>query len=576
MIGRALVPALPLIVVALWFRGLGAYPANDDFLFARSAQHWAEEDRFLLVSLNGYLTPSAVVHVATGWLAAEAFGFSFLTLRWATLTVCACGGVALYSLARTVGCGRGVACLIATALVVNPFYFGHAFTFMTDAPAVAWASVALSCYVRGSLYGSCRWLFVGSIATLLGVWTRQTDIAILVFPTYFVGAEAFARRQWFASLKPWSAACLVPVIGLLAFLLGVFDTGTVDQDFPGLTRRLDGAWLRRAAIDGYGVCLLTAFAILPLAPLLATRLADRLRHRSRGRRRMLAGVGFAVVAALSGALYSTHGEAYLTNGGGTGPFLQNAHFGPILLSDSYDPGRWSDMGNVVWPAAIWQAISLMAILATGLMAAVAVDEVAELFDRPADGSLRSRWSMGALLTAGVTCFGLLLLIEKRFDRYWMALFAPVFAWTAVRVAQRSASAGPGRQWRIPVWASIASTTLLAATLAMSIVFTHDYLAWNQARWRLVEEYRARGFDPDQIDGGYEVNGWFRSAADPATKDRPEDAGHPWWGGNSVRWIAGAPRDGFRTIDRSEWRSWATGRTHSIYGLSRGELTTPGP
>jgi hypothetical protein len=37
---------------------------------------------------------------------------------------------------------------------------------------------------------------------------------------------------------------------------------------------------------------------------------------------------------------------------------------------------------------------------------------------------------------------------------------------------------------------------------------HDWLSWNAARWELGERAVARGARPDEIEGGFEWDGWF--------------------------------------------------------------------
>jgi hypothetical protein len=39
--------------------------------------------------------------------------------------------------------------------------------------------------------------------------------------------------------------------------------------------------------------------------------------------------------------------------------------------------------------------------------------------------------------------------------------------------------------------------------------THDYLAWNRARWHAVDDLLGRGIPHTKIDGGFEVNAWYR-------------------------------------------------------------------
>ena len=48
---------------------------------------------------------------------------------------------------------------------------------------------------------------------------------------------------------------------------------------------------------------------------------------------------------------------------------------------------------------------------------------------------------------------------------------------------------------------------------MSVVFTHDMLAWNNARWSWVNNRLDHGFEARDIDAGRDVNAWLRMDED---------------------------------------------------------------
>ena len=74
----------------------------------------------------------------------------------------------------------------------------------------------------------------------------------------------------------------------------------------------------------------------------------------------------AVLVALLIPFAGTSGRACITNS--TGAFIQNAHFGPIFLSDMDEPGRWGQLGGVAWPLRVWQVLSLLSILSCACLA----------------------------------------------------------------------------------------------------------------------------------------------------------------------------------------------------------------
>jgi hypothetical protein len=136
-----------------------------------------------------------------------------------------------------------------------------------------------------------------------------------------------------------------------------------------------------------------------------------------------------------------------------------------------------------------------------------------------------------------------------FDRYLLPLVPLAFLVAASTVAGRHE---PLRQ-AAPVasWAGLA----LATTLGLfSVGATHDYFAWNRARWLALDDLRQMdGVVPEAIDGGYEFNGLYRY--DPATPW--------WWAGDEEYVLAFGPMRGYCEVRRYPFRRWAPGGDGSV-------------
>jgi hypothetical protein len=106
---------------------------------------------------------------------------------------------------------------------------------------------------------------------------------------------------------------------------------------------------------------------------------------------------------------------------------------------------------------------------------------------------------------------------------------------------------------------------------MSLAFTHDMLAWNDVRWRFVNEQLASGVKAESIDGGRDVNAWLRLDEDPNTSARTGDTSK-WWSGRATIAIAIGNRPGWHEVQRLPWFAWATGgTTHHLLVLERDAL-----
>src|SRR5262249_14981271 len=101
-----------------------------------------------------------------------------------------------------------------------------------------------------------------------------------------------------------------------------------------------------------------------------------------------------------------------------------------------------------------------------------------------------------LVWLSVAHFGVMALLWLFYDRYALVLLPIAIALFL----------GGAEHLRTGIAAA-----LIALFAAVSCVGLRDHLAINGALWQAVEELEARGIPPEQIDGGYIVNGWLQYA-----------------------------------------------------------------
>lgn len=558
---------VPLLIGWIWFSPLGGYPTNDDPFYGRPAQILADEAKFQLVTQAGELSASSVAHVLIGGGLASVAGFSYRVLFLSVILQLWLAAIAIYFFARESGCSRWFAFLWACVLLANPLCFAHAFTFMTDAPAMSWGVWAIYFFRRGifpagASHPSALWLLAGSVCIGVAFWMRQTHVLLCGFPV------AVCLLLWYrGNLTTWRCCCaLLASVTPAALAVLLFESGWLvfGDGFFGEHGRLHvvapkGLDWYQNAINVYGVGILIGFLTVPVLPILLDQLrnpavvalqgADGRTAQRRWQR--LVGLGLAMIWFLP--LIATQGRAAVTSA--TGTVVANAHFGPIFLSDFEMPERWGDMGGVVWPHWIWAIITALAIVNLAALASCLVPHIWAW--RKSDSTVSESNSLifGLVITAIPIMLVILSVRTGVLDRYWMLILPIVFALVPLIVV------------RAQISTQGLATGLLIAQFGLSVVFARDFLVWNQLRWRQVETWLSEGLKPEEIDGGRDVNAWYRSAEDTATMPRAGDT-TTWWSGRARVALAIGPREGWTEFGRLRWRAWATGNEHEILMLRK--------
>jgi hypothetical protein len=193
-----------------------------------------------------------------------------------------------------------------------------------------------------------------------------------------------------------------------------------------------------------------------------------------------------------------------------------------------------------------------------------------LFDRLVRGAIivwsaggRAAWSFVLTVATAAAYWGGILLLffwdHQFFDRYILYLLP--FAIIAVTATPGMGPATHGRWWRVPL-----AVGCLAVYAAFAVAGTHDYIAWNRARWRALDDLvLTRGVAPNQIDGGYEVNGWMQHD----TRYAPRTAANYWWGDAGEDYvIAYGPVGSYQEVARYPVARWLPSTYPAILVLSK--------
>ncbi|MBI2437408.1 MAG: hypothetical protein HYV36_01145, partial [Lentisphaerae bacterium] len=113
--------------------------------------------------------------------------------------------------------------------------------------------------------------------------------------------------------------------------------------------------------------------------------------------------------------------------------------------------------------------------------------------------------------------------------------------------------------------SFLAACLLLALAVFGVGGTHDYFAWQRARWQALRELtEVQKIPAEKIDGGFEFNGLH--FYDPHYADRP---GKSWWWVQDDEYvIAFAPFDNYMEVDRHPYTRWIPPSRGYIFTLQR--------
>jgi hypothetical protein len=447
---------------------------------------------------------------------------------------------------------------------------------MTDVPFAAVAVVATWLFARGFLRQSRALLFAGSIAAAAaflirqhGVWipaaAAATSILLAMLERrharpHNTDSHAPPPRSMAPAVTDAAVSIAVPLAVVVAYTAWTMTSDVVPlavQNKIGEAASVSALAVGNAAFRGAATL---GFLMLPWAWTV---------RRPRGAERTVFFVALGLFAAGAVFLYAREGATmfYLSN------MLADLHVGPLTTRDAQFLARepWPSLGPVFHFALTAASITSTAILSARLFGGIAgithgtraASAITGARDSTADGhSVRAatlsayvdaeRARPGAatfcLIAFALSALGTLAQSHYFFDRYLIVL-VPLAIAALVAVS-------PSLELRSGFAATLGVLSLYA------VAGTHDYMAWNRARWDLLAGLEARGVSPRAIDGGVEYNG-ERLAAEMKTSPSDADArrGQPqsrksWWWVVDDQWIVAlSPLDGYAVSEAREFVRW---------------------
>lgn len=455
----------------------GEFALNDDWVHTDSAQYLSETGKLRMLPFAG---PTFYVPILYGAGLIQTFGFSYSLFRLSTLILSAATVLILYILLNKVTQPTW-AFFGSVLLLFNPIFYNLSFTFMTDVPALFLFVSSLLAYWVGFKEKRPSFLFYASILSVIGAFTRQTNILLLCAGGLYALTQT--RRIPFRHIF-WSfGAPLTLGAGIYLYLLvhNLLPQGAalhyIQEPVKILEHALWWSW--------YTLIYLGFFAL----PLAAGWLFKR-KAIYKNKRLFLYMLIPVVIAVIIRQVYHLQ-FPYILN------IINIYGLGPMqgVLNGSLTP---------LFPSKVWGVLTLMFAGSAGWCLYILKEKSSRL-KRP----LGLVWLFSALYLVPI-------LIFESFDRYYLPLFITLTIFLIVRIHETKFS-------------FFAMTLIILVYAHFSITQTSFYLSWNEVRWNLADDiHEKENLETHHIDGGYEWNG-VHSYWSAQESDLPHGAWTaPWW------------------------------------------------
>jgi len=482
----------------------GDFPLNDDWSYAIATRTLVATGAW---HPTGWTSMPLITNALWAAPICAASSCSFNDLRLTTLLASLLFFSATFFLVR-VNCNRNALPLLSAILVAfNPIVYTLSFTFMADVLFSALLTLSILFFFLSIEQDSVLLAVLGTILALAATMSRQLGLCVPVgYLIVRMLQPGHGRRKYILAFAPF----ILCAASLALFNGWLRETGRIPltyyaplQEIVALLQSPVKLILRIS----YNLVEFLLYLGLFSSPVLVltTRPAVVAKTQSWVRNGPLV---VAAAATLICAVCMIARRQIMPLGMN---MLIPQGIGPLTLRDA----AILDLPNVpALPSIFWICVTLISLWGTfELVARVAIYATNTVSTRRYRNF--SDAEAGILLAVvSILAYITPLLATRIFDRYFIPLL-PLVLFFLVHVS----AADSVKRYRM-----IGSAALCLMTAGFAVLTTHDYMAWNRARWRAIADLQNSGdARPTTLDGGLEYNGLF--SYNPFYQIRD---GKSWW------------------------------------------------
>lgn len=542
-----------LIITSLWCLSIvivnpvGNVPFNDDWSFALTVKHLLDYADFRPTSWASMLEFS---HTLWGALFCLPAGFSFTALRISTLTLSLFGLFGCYFLVRDMGQPRFLAIFFALLIGFNPLYFLLSFSFMTDVPFTALSILSALFFARNLRNDRTLDLCIATFFAIAAFLSRQLALALpLAFALSLLLHKGITKRSMVRAAMTLGFCAVI----FLGFQQWMADSGRLPalynaKTFELLAVLMNGKLLISDLFNNIYVGLLySGLFLLPILLFAVRNLLITYRKQTI----LLLSIVFSLLVMIDG-FRAILGQAYLMPLAKVDMLLKSG-----LIHLQFRDTEILHLYLPALPEGFWLLVTLFSLIGAAFFITVFLAHY--LQKSPAVPKTKNNQVVALffLLCSVIYLLPLMPLTPIHFyDRYGI----PTIALLGAAILAYSGNI----HVRDHKFTLCLAVLLLVVFVIYSIAVTKDYLSWNRVRWLALHDLMNQKISPEDIDGGFEFNGWY--LYDSNYQVQPTKS--KWWVHNDRYRIGFQAVPGYRVIKVYDYPHYLPSYHEKIWVLQR--------
>ncbi|MBP9885272.1 MAG: glycosyltransferase family 39 protein [Leptospiraceae bacterium] len=503
-----LVFGINILLIQPW----GDFPLNDDWQYAHITKQFAET---LQIKIDVPIAPTVILQTLFGGIITSLFGFSHTYLRILTLFFSSILILILYSIQRIAGVNKISRFLTALVLITNPLFIYLSLSYMTEIYGMTLSFFGVWLWFKArqkefTTSDSRVQYLLAAFLMGLSFWVRQ--FSILVYPSLFisvfiVGVFSEGIKLATQNLLRWTSSTFVFAAPIIVYFVWAITTNNLNEAFSDPLKSLlvfdIYLWLQEGFILLF---YLTGF----FAPILVfIWISQNLKWKTLTETEKIF-THLLLISLLTTMIYSLWiGKMpyFIINTlQSIFPFLTNIitpyGLGPLTLTEIYTESLALGPSYSIYFWVLIECGLFLLAWVWGFIGSRTYQFLQKNTDRVTSRIQREILTFGIILTL-ISFIGSIQSYQlKIFDRYYFPCFIGMVLTMSVVVnflplPKNNFAANIGFA---VVWIFISSLTVAAE---------HDYFVWNEVRQKLVDTAIHKDISEKEIDGGYEVNGWFK-------------------------------------------------------------------